>query len=102
MSQTRLCYCSRIWKSLNIPAEIKRQAIEAASDWSAALAAVPIRQMDDSTALIMEKTAAEKGFAGDNLSDDARHELFRQLSSKLKLDPVLIALYVEGLSIKRR
>jgi HemY protein len=80
---------------------IKRQAIEAASDWSAALAAVPeIRQLDDSTALIMEKTAAEKGFAGANLSDDARHELFRQLSSKLKLDPVVIALYVEGLSNK--
>ena len=80
---------------------IKQQAIEATSDWSAVLAAVPeIRQTEESTALIMEKTAAEKGLAEANLSDDARHELFRQLSSELKLDPVIIVLYVKGLSNK--
>lgn len=78
--------------------QLKVKALQASSSWTDVLAAVPeMRKTDSEIALLMEKEAAGAGLTDNSLSDEARHDLFRNLSAELKKDPAYIAQYVRGL-----
>ena len=79
--------------------QIKLKSIQAASSWSDGLLTVPeMRKTNPAVALAIEKEAAAAGLSDASLSDNARHDLFRNLSVELKKDPTYIALYVRGLN----
>ncbi|SVD06833.1 uncharacterized protein METZ01_LOCUS359687, partial [marine metagenome] len=79
--------------------QIKQKSIQAASSWSDGLLTVPeMRKTNPAVALAIEKEAAAAGLSDASLSDNARHDLFRNLSAELKKDPTYIALYVRGLN----
>lgn len=79
--------------------QLKVRALQGSSSWQEMLAtAGEIRKSDSELGQAMEREGARLGLGAASLDDQARHILFKGLSTELKKDPEFIAIYVESLS----